>query len=93
MIVVMLEKVPSRLRGSLSLWLLEIRAGVYVGDYSVRVRDMLWNILEREFNKGVIGSVLMLWSTNVDFGFDFKVLGENRRTPIDVDGVKLISFV
>jgi CRISPR-associated protein Cas2 len=89
----MLEKVPSRLRGSLSLWLLEIRAGVYVGDYSVRVRDMLWNILEREFNKGVIGSVLMLWSTNVDFGFDFKVLGENRRTPIDVDGVKLISFV
>jgi CRISPR-associated protein Cas2 len=89
----MLEKVPSRLRGSLSLWLLEIRAGVYVVDYSVRVRDMLWNILEREFNKGVIGSVLMLWSTNVDFGFDFKVLGENRRTPIDVDGVKLISFV
>ncbi|WP_163312925.1 type I-E CRISPR-associated endoribonuclease Cas2e, partial [Klebsiella aerogenes] len=32
MLVVITEQVPPRLRGRLAVWLLEIRAGVYVGD-------------------------------------------------------------
>ena len=38
MLVVVTENVPPRLRGRLAVWLLEIRAGVYVGDVSKRVR-------------------------------------------------------
>ena len=93
-LVVVMEKVPARLRGVLALWLVDIRAGVYVGDYSIKVREMIWSIVEREFSKVVTsGSVVMMWSTNNDAGYDLKMLGDNRRTPIDVDGVKLISFV
>lgn len=39
MLVIVLENAPPRLRGRLAIWLLEVRAGVYVGNYSARVRD------------------------------------------------------
>ena len=42
MLVVVTENVPPRLRGRLAVWLLEIRAGVYVGDASIRIREMIW---------------------------------------------------
>lgn len=41
MLVVVTENVPPRLRGRLAIWLLELRAGVYVGDVSRRVREMI----------------------------------------------------
>ena len=42
MLVIVVENVPPRLRGRLAVWLLEIRAGVYVGN-SRRVREMIWD--------------------------------------------------
>ncbi|MDI4742684.1 type I-E CRISPR-associated endoribonuclease Cas2e, partial [Salmonella enterica subsp. enterica serovar Kentucky] len=42
MLVVVTENVPPRLRGRLAVWLLEIRAGVYVGDVSAKIREMIW---------------------------------------------------
>ena len=41
MLVIVTEAAPPRLRGFLARWLLEVRAGVYVGSYSVRVRERL----------------------------------------------------
>ena len=46
MLVIVVENAPPRLRGRLALWLLEIRAGVYVGKYSRRTREMIWNHVE-----------------------------------------------
>ena len=42
MLVIVLENGPARLRGRLSVWLLEVHAGVYIGDFSQKVREMLW---------------------------------------------------
>ena len=42
MLVVVTENVPPRLRGRLAIWLLEVRAGVYVGDVSAKIREMIW---------------------------------------------------
>lgn len=42
MIVVVTESVPPRLRGRLAVWLLEVRAGVYIGHVSARIREMIW---------------------------------------------------
>ncbi|KUG18913.1 crispr-associated protein, cas2 [hydrocarbon metagenome] len=72
------------------MWLLEVHAGVYVGDLSVRVRDMIWQQVEAGIEDG---SAVMAWSTNTEQGFDFVTIGRNRRIPIDIDGVKLISFL
>ena len=37
-----LEKVPPSLRGELTRWFLEPKAGVFVGHVGAMVRDRLW---------------------------------------------------
>lgn len=90
MLVIVTESVPDRLRGRLAVWLLEIRAGVYVADLSRKVREMLWTTIEVGVEDG---NVVMVWTTNTEAGYDFKTIGKNRRIPIELDGVKLISFL
>lgn len=89
MLVIVVENVPPRLRGRLAVWLIEIRAGVYVGDLSVKVRDMIWSHIEDGLEEG---NAVMAWSTNTESGFDFMTLGKNRRLPVELDGLKLVSF-
>jgi CRISPR-associated protein Cas2 len=89
MLVIVVENVPHRLRGRLAVWLIEIRAGVYVGDLSAKVREMLWSQIEQGIEEG---NAIMTWSTNTESGFDFMTLGKNRRLPIEFDGLKLVSF-
>jgi len=89
MLVIVVENVPHRLRGRLAVWLIEIRAGVYVGDLSAKVREMIW----AQMVDGIEGgNAIMAWSTNTESGFDFVTLGENRRLPVEFDGLKLVSF-
>ena len=90
MLVIVLENAPPRLRGRLAIWLLEIRAGVYVGNYSARVRDYIWHQVEKGIEDG---NAVMAWRVNNEAGFDFVTLGTNRRTPMEMDGVKLVSFL
>ncbi len=90
MLVIVLENAPPRLRGRLAVWLLEIRAGVYVGNYSIKVRDHIWSQVEAGLGEG---NAVMAWRSNNEAGFDFVTLGVNRRIPIEVDGAKLVSFL
>lgn len=88
--MVVTENVPPRLRGRLAIWLLEVRAGVYVGDVSRRVREMIWQQCEKMIESG---NVVMAWATNTESGFDFQTLGRNRRIPVEFDGLRLVSFL
>lgn len=90
MLVIVVENAPPRLRGRLAVWLLEIRAGVYVGNYSTKVREHIWNQVEDGIEEG---NAVMAWRTNNEAGFDFVTLGSNRRIPVEMDGVKLVSFL
>lgn len=90
MTVVVTESVPPRLRGRLAVWLLQVRAGVYVGNVSQRVRETIWQQCEHFVEQG---NVVMAWSTNTESGFDFQTLGKNRRVPVILDGLKLVSFL
>lgn len=90
MLMVVTENVPPRLRGRLAIWLLQIRAGVYVGDTSKRIREMIWQQVI-QLSDG--GNVVMAWATNSESGFEFQTWGENRRIPVDLDGLRLVSFL
>jgi len=90
MLVIVVENVPQRLRGRLAVWLLEVRAGVYVGKVSRRVREMIWQQVETGIGEG---NAVIAWSTNAESGFDFLTLGPNRRIPLELDGLKLVSFL
>ena len=89
MLVIVVENAPPRLRGRLAVWLLEIRAGVYVGDYSRRVRERIWKDVEELIADG---DGVMAWTAPTDQGYDFATVGTNRRTPVDFDGLKLVVF-
>lgn len=89
MLVIVTEAAPPRLRGYLSRWLLEVRAGVYLGDYSVRVREKLWKVVSREILEG---NAVMAWSANSESGFAFVTTGKNRREPVDWEGFSLVRF-
>lgn len=90
MLVVVTENVPPRLRGRLAVWLLEIRAGVYVGDVSAKIREMIWQQISVFAEEG---NVVMAWATNSESGFEFQTVGVNRRIPVDLDGLRLVSFL
>ena len=90
MLVIVVENAPPRLRGRLAVWLLEVRAGVYVGSYSRRTRERIWHevIAGIEDGNGVIA-----WAAPNDAGFEFDTCGTNRRVPVDLDGFRLVSFL
>ena len=90
MLVIVVENVPPRLRGRLAVWLLEVRAGVYIGNLSAKVRAMIWSQVEEGLEEG---NAVIAWTTNNESGFDFETLGRNRRVPVDMDGIKLVSFL
>jgi CRISPR-associated protein Cas2 len=89
MMAIVVENAPPRLRGRLSLWLAEIRAGVYVGNYSARTRDRIWDEVQLLIGDG---SAVIAWSAPTDSGFAFAAVGPNRREPIDFDGLTLVRF-
>lgn len=75
MLAIVVENVPPRLRGRLAVWLVEVRAGVYVGNLSRRVREMIWSHVEEGLEEG---NAVLIWSTNTESGFDFMTVGKNR---------------
>ncbi|MBW8003225.1 MAG: type I-E CRISPR-associated endoribonuclease Cas2 [Planctomycetes bacterium] len=89
MLVIVVENVPPRLRGRLAVYMIEVRAGVYVGKFSRRVREMLWKQIVSDTGEG---NAVMIWSTNTESGYDFITVGPNRRMPVDIEGLKLVAF-
>lgn len=87
---VIVENAPPRLRGRLAVWLLEVRAGVYVGNYGRRVRERIW---EEVLNSIGDGNGVIIWAAPNDAGFAFLTCGSNRREPVDFDGFSLVSFL
>ncbi len=86
MIVMLMEKVPAGLRGELSRWMIEPKAGVFVGNLSAIVRDSLW---ERACKSARGGSVIMIYSAQTVQGFQTLSYGDTTRKLIDWDGLCL----
>ena len=89
MMVVVVNSAPPRLRGRLAAWLLEVRAGVYVGDYSPRAREKIWDQVTAYIEAG---DAVIIWKAPTEQGFEFATTGQNRRVPFKIDGFSLVSF-
>ena len=89
MVTVVVSNAPPRLRGRLAVWLLEVRAGVYIGKYSKRTREMIWEQVIEMIDEG---DAIMAWSAPTDAGFELETAGANRRRPVNFDGLKLVAF-
>ncbi len=87
--VIVTENVPPRLRGRLSLWFAEVRAGVYIGVYNRRTRERIWGEVKTMIGDG---NAVVAWASSTDSGFEFEAIGVNRREPVDFDGLTLVRF-
>lgn len=89
MVVMILERVPVSLRGELSRWLLEPRAGVFVGSVKSSVRTRLW---ARVCSGMKGGAGVMLYESNNEQGFEIEFWGATDRSVVDLEGLKLIQI-
>ncbi|MCX7622364.1 MAG: type I-E CRISPR-associated endoribonuclease Cas2e [Thermomicrobium sp.] len=89
MIVLILERTAPSLRGELTRWLLEPRAGVFVGRVSARVRDRLW---EKVCRSPSVGAAILLYTTNTEQGFALCVYGDPARELVEHEGLWLIRY-
>jgi CRISPR-associated protein Cas2 len=85
--VIVVENATPGLRGHLTRWMLEVRAGVYVGTLSGRVRDRLWSMTCTRMRSG---SCLLVHSARNEQGFALRTHGDNSRTVFDMDGLALM---
>ena len=88
MIVMLLERVPLRLRGELTRWLIEPRTGVFVGHVNAMVRDRLW---QKCCNARGMGGVVQMWSTNNEQHFAMRMNGDTSRQIIELEGLQFIQ--
>ncbi|WP_455361920.1 type I-E CRISPR-associated endoribonuclease Cas2e [Streptomyces sp. SYSU K21746] len=86
MTVIVLTNCPGGLRGFLTRWLLEISAGVFIGNPSARIRDVLWDEVQQYAGQG---RALLAYTTNNEQGFTFRTHDHNWH-PIDHEGLTLI---
>ncbi|WP_145363687.1 type I-E CRISPR-associated endoribonuclease Cas2e [Stratiformator vulcanicus] len=88
MTVMILERVPTSLRGDLSRWMIEPRAGTFLGKVSARVRDRLW---ERAVKHAKHGACFQAWSSpKAEQGFVYRVEGDPSRRMLDMEGIHLV---
>ena len=84
MVILIVSKAPASLRGRLTRWLLQMKAGVYVGTLSLRVRDRLWE-KTKESLRG--GWAVMLYPAKTEQGFAVVTCGTAPVDFVDFDGL------
>jgi CRISPR-associated protein Cas2 len=89
MIVLIVERASASLRGELSRWMIEPKAGVFVGHLSAMVRDKLW---EKTIAAAGRPAALMIWPSDTEQGFAIRVWGDTSREIVDFEGLSLVRL-
>ena len=90
MFVVFVENVPKRLRGRLRLWLTEIRAGVFIGKYSIKTRNYIWSLVESNI---AMGNAAIAWEDKSDRGFNFSMMGDHNYKKVEYNNMPFVSVI
>lgn len=89
MMVLLLENAPESLRGELTRWLIEPRAGVFVGQVTPLVRRHLWKRVCNTMPESA--GALLVYSSPTEQGFQIDSWGTTRRRIRDIEGLQLIQ--
>lgn len=90
MVILVLDRVPTGLRGELSRWMLELKAGVFIGTLSGEVRERLWR-LAVEKSRG--GALFLAYPARREQRYELRTHGESTREVVDFSGLQLIRSV
>jgi CRISPR-associated protein Cas2 len=86
MMVLVLSACPAGLRGHLTRWLLEISPGVFVGNVTRRVRELMWEETVANIHGG---RAILVWQSNTEQRLSFLVHG-HQWEPTDFEGLTLM---
>ena len=67
MLVISLVNAPAQLRGYLTLFLSEAQAGLFVGEVSARVRELLWQRIDKDLPED--GKAMIAYNMDNEQGF------------------------
>ncbi|MBI3654263.1 MAG: type I-E CRISPR-associated endoribonuclease Cas2 [Acidobacteria bacterium] len=87
MVVIILESVPTSVRGELTRWMLELKAGVFIGNLSALVRDMLWKMVCSKMRDG---AGMLIYNAANEQGLSIRFSGNTSRRVEDFEGLLLI---
>lgn len=87
--VMILESVPTVLRGELSRWLTPVGGGVHVGRISALVREQLWALATA---KAGGGRVIQIWRCAGEPGYALRVHGLAAAELVDLEGLPMIAI-
>ncbi len=89
MVVLILERVPTSLRGELTRWMLEPKAGIFVGKLSAMVRERLWEKLCAGMGDG---AGMLFYSADNEQGFAIRYWGNTTKRIVDFEGLSLVQI-
>ncbi len=89
MVVMILEKVPASLRGDLSRWMMEPKAGIFLGHMTARIRDELW---KKSICNQRCGACMQIWSYPTEQGYNWRSFGDPSRNIVDFEGLYLVEI-
>ncbi len=94
MVIFILERTPSGVRGELTRWLLEPKAGVFLGLVSAEVRDRLWDHVIGRLGEhdDSDASAVLVYSADNEQGFAFRIHGDPAREVVDFEGLELVRL-
>lgn len=88
MTLITMENVPESLRGECTRFLIEIKAGVFLGTISAAVRSLLWKKVKENAQSG---AAILAYSYPNEQGFVLEMHGDPRHKIVDIDGLNLIQ--
>jgi len=88
MTLIIMENVDESLRGECTRFLLEVKAGIFLGTISAKVRELIWNTIKERVDEG--GAILVFSYPN-EQGFVMDMWGDPKRVVSDFEGLRLIT--
>ena len=82
------ENVPTRLRGELTRWMLQLKPGVFIGTLNALVGEKLWNKIQE---KQKDGGAIWVKATKGEQKFKLLTSGNTNWQITDFDGLQLIT--
>lgn len=89
MIVMIVERATPSLRGELTRWLIQPKTGVFIGRLPARVRDLLWQRVQKALASR--GAAVLAYSSNTEQGFTLRTFGRTSKLVEDFEGLLLAS--
>ena len=89
MVVLILERVPPGLRGDLSRWMIEPKAGIFLGRMTARLRDKLW---EKAVAGSRGGACFRPGARRASRASSIRTHGDSSRKIIELGGLQLVAI-